>query len=91
MVVNLNAIHESGLVEGEAARAVDAMADGTLNNFLALGSSPRRGLRKQLFAMFSERASEQRQIQGFLYPASDCEALVPTRISNYTAKPSSAS
>lgn len=84
MVVNLNAVHESGLIEGEAARAVDAMADGTLNGFLALGSSPRRALRKQLFAMLSAGGVEQRQIQGFLHPAADCAVLVPARIGNYT-------
>ena len=84
MVVNLHAARKSGLFAGEAARAVDAMADGTLNRFLALGSGPRGALRKRLFAMLSEGAAEQRQIEGFLHPASQCAVLVPARIGNYT-------
>ncbi|MBO4226831.1 fumarylacetoacetase [Bradyrhizobium neotropicale] len=84
MVLNLAAARESGMFAGNAAGAVDAMVDGTLNGFLALGSGPRRALRKQLFAMLSEHAVERESIQTFLLSATDCKMQAPAHIGNYS-------
>jgi len=44
MILNLAAAGERGLFTDDAARAVEGMADGTLNKFFALGPAPRRAL-----------------------------------------------
>lgn len=69
---------------GEARRAVDAMADGSLNGFFELGRGPRVALREQLLVLLAEGSSLESQAAQLLHRAADCEMHLPARISDYT-------
>src|SRR5436309_6083036 len=48
MILDLAAARHASLVAGEAARAVEAAAGGTLNPLFALGAGPRQALRARV-------------------------------------------
>ncbi len=86
MILDLAAAAEDGLLAGDAAlsRAVEALADGRLNAFFALGAAPRRALRARLFALLSEGNPRSMAAEACLRPASACAMQLPARIGDYT-------
>ena len=86
MILDLAAARAAELFEGEAARAVEAMAGGTLNAFFALGTGPRMALRARLSALLAEGNAERARarLEPCLHPTEDCTLHLPARIGDYT-------
>ena len=84
MILDLGAAQAAGLFEGEAARAVEAMADGTLNALFALGAGPRAALRARLSGLLAEGSAERAALEPLLHPAAGCTLHLPARIGDYT-------
>ncbi len=84
MILDLAAAQAAGLFEGEAARAVEAMAGGTLNAFFALGTGPRMALRARLSALLAKGSAERARLEPCLHPAEGCTPHLPARIGDYT-------
>jgi fumarylacetoacetase len=82
-ILDLAALAESDLLEGPAHHAAVAAAGNSLNPLLALGSGPRRELRRRLSTMLSDGAM-QPIVKRMLHDASDCELHLPARIGDYT-------
>lgn len=74
--------------QGEALRAVQAMAGGQLNSFFALGRGPRVALRERLLDLLSEHSNHRFELEGMganLLPlAAHCQLHLPARINDYT-------
>src|SRR5882757_1889592 len=62
-ILDLTSVAELGLLDEEAASAVAATADGTLNGLFSLGGVPRRSLRQQIFALLEESSPERVRVQ----------------------------
>lgn len=71
------------LLQGEARAAADAGSAGALNALLALGPLPRRALRRAVFRLLTDAASEQ-AVRPALIPAMQCELHVPAAVGDYT-------
>jgi fumarylacetoacetase len=88
MIFDLGAGLEAGLFTGEASRAAEAAAGGTLNPLMALGSGPRRALRKRLSALLSAGGPERAKVEPLagrlLHNAADCSMHLPAAIGSYT-------
>jgi fumarylacetoacetase len=88
MILDLPAALAAGLLEGDAALAVLAAADGRLNALLALGPGPRRALRRQAAALLDADGAAgrlaQAQASSLLHAAAECELLLPVEVRNYT-------
>ncbi len=84
MVLDLSAAHAAGLFSGEAARAAEAAAGGTLNALFALGAGPRRALRARLSELLAEGSAERAKAEPCLHPAARCALHLPARIGDYT-------
>lgn len=84
MILDLPAALAAGLFDGDARRAAEAASGQELNGFLALGSGPRRALRKRLSDLLSLDSVEKDKLEGFLYEASRCCMHLPARIGDYT-------
>ena len=88
MIFDLGAGLEAGLFTGEAARAAEAAAGGTLNPLMALGRGPRLALRKRLSALLwasgPERATVEPLTGRLLHSAADCSMHLPAAIGSYT-------
>ena len=82
--LDLGAALEAGLLAGEARTAVEAMAGGTLNGFLALGAGPRRALRARLSGILREGSAERVEAEPLLLDRSACAVHLPARIGDYT-------
>src|ERR1700683_4342856 len=52
-IFDIRAALAAGLFSGEAAVAAEAAAGGSLNPLMALGSGPRRALRRRVFDLFA--------------------------------------
>jgi fumarylacetoacetase len=83
-ILDLTSVAELGLLDEEAANAVAATADGTLNGLFSLGGAPRRNLRQQIFALLEASNPERRPVQRFLHSALACTLHVPAAIGGYT-------
>jgi fumarylacetoacetase len=84
MVLDLAAVHAAGLFSGDAARAVEAAAGGTLNALFALGAGPRRALRARLSELLAEGSAGRAEAEPCLHAAADCTLHLPARIGDYT-------
>ncbi|MFD6319266.1 fumarylacetoacetase [Methylorubrum thiocyanatum] len=82
-ILDLPALLATNLLSGEAAAAVEAVGE-TLNPLLALGSGPRRALRRDLSALLSEGHAERRKIEPLLHEAAACRLHLPAAIGDYT-------
>ncbi|WP_152276151.1 fumarylacetoacetase [Methylorubrum populi] len=82
-ILDLPALLATNLLSGEAAAAVEAVGE-TLNPLLALGSGPRRALRRDLSALLSEDQAERRKIEPLLHEAAACRLHLPAAIGDYT-------
>ena len=82
-ILDLPALLATNLLSGEAAAAVEAVGE-ILNPLLALGSGPRRALRRDLSALLSEGQAERRKIEPLLHEAAACRLHLPAAIGDYT-------
>ncbi|WP_376095847.1 fumarylacetoacetase [Roseomonas sp. CCTCC AB2023176] len=80
-ILDLTEALRLGLLAGEAARAVEATADGTLNGLMGLGAGPRRALRAQLSHLLAEGTQPRPHL---LHRSSDVTLHLPARIGDYT-------
>ncbi len=81
MILDLRALHDAGLLDGEAQAACHACTGPTLNPFLALGAGPRRALREAVSALLAEGADRRPDL---LHPAADCLLYMPAHVGDYT-------
>jgi fumarylacetoacetase len=87
-IFDLQAASTKGLFDGLAAEAMNATDGGTLNAFLALGSSARRAVRSRLVNLLDADGRERGRFQSLasdlLHEAADCRMHLPVNIGNYT-------
>lgn len=86
-VVDLRGLDAAGLLSGEAARAVRAVApaDHGLNALMALGHGPASALRAQLSELLREGgAGGLRERANLLHPQLQVRMHLPCRIGDYT-------
>ncbi len=85
-VLDLRAADGCGLIQGEAAAAVKACSGETLNGLLALGSPSWSALRRALFDLLLDSATEatQQAVKRCLIPQAQIEHRLPTQPGNYT-------
>ncbi len=83
-ILDLRALLDVGLLVGEARRAVEATAGGTLNLLLGLGAGPRGALRVRLSALLAEGSPDRAKVEPCLHAASGCTLHLPAAIGDYT-------
>jgi fumarylacetoacetase len=83
-IVDLAAVAQSGMLNGEAAAAAQAGAQDKLNALMAMGTSAWSALRLALSRALREGAAEQAALQSCLVPQAQAEYDVPARIGDYT-------
>ena len=83
-ILDLGAVLAAGLLEGDASRAADAAAGGTLNGLFGLGAGPRRALRTRLSAVLAQGSADRTQAEACLHDAAACALHLPARIGDYT-------
>lgn len=71
------------LLSDEASAAAEACEATTLNTLLALGTSPRRALRREVFGLLTDPARES-QVRPALTHISECELHLPAAVGDYT-------
>ena len=81
-VLDLAALCGTGLLHGDAARAV-AAAGSSLNATLAAGAGPRTALRAALSSLLSVGGAAE-QLGGLLHDAADCTLHLPCTVGDYT-------
>lgn len=82
-ILDLAALADGGLLQGEALRAADAARGTTLNPLLAIGPGPRRALRRRVSELLSDEANRA-DIEPLLHAAADCTLHLPAAIGDYT-------
>jgi len=81
-ILSLRALGHSGLVDGDAQIACNAADDQTsLNALLGLGTQYRTALRKVVSWLLAKGNTEHWEL---LYPAADCELMIPACVGDYT-------
>ncbi len=83
-IVDLCAAAASGLVEGEAALALDRACAETLNDLMALGPRPSKALRLVLSRLLRAGAPRAVDAAGWLVAQAEAEYRVPARVGDYT-------
>jgi len=83
-VLDLPALALTGLLEGEALKAASAGTAPSLNALLALGSGPRRALRRRVSALLASDSGEREIVEPLLVPMSKCTLHLPCTIGDYT-------
>ena len=84
MILDLAALAHSGLLEGEALAAAKAASGPTLNPLLALGTGPRRALRRAVSALLAKGSPKQPDVTPLLVPAHRAEMHLPARVGDYS-------
>ena len=80
-ILDLRAVREAGLLEGEAAAAAEAASGPNLNPLLSLGAGPRRALRAAVSALLAEGAPARPDL---LHDAAGCILYLPAKVGDYT-------
>ncbi len=80
-ILDLAAVHDAGLYDGDAAAALAACRGTTLNELLALGAPARRALRHAVSAVLQDGAVER---PAWLHRAADCAMFLPARVGDYS-------
>jgi fumarylacetoacetase len=80
-ILDLAAVHASGLLHGAAQMAGEACSGATLNRFLAMGAAPRRSLRHAVSDLLREGAPERHDL---LHDAPACIMQLPAAVGDYT-------
>lgn len=85
-VLDLRALAGQGLLEGEAAAALNACSGETLNGLLALGAPAWSALRRALFELMCDSSPEplQQAVRRCLVPLDRIEHRLPTQPGDYT-------
>ena len=78
----------AGLFSGEAETAARAASGGSLNPLMALGSGPRRALRRQVFDLLAsdgKNATKARDLaKSILHDANVCAMHIPAKAASFT-------
>ncbi|QEA12847.1 fumarylacetoacetase [Comamonas flocculans] len=82
--LDLAALAATGLVGAEAAPALQAAAQPTLNAFMAAGPTAWRALRHALFALLREGAPQQTTLRTCMLALADVEYALPAQVGDYT-------
>lgn len=83
-VLGLPALALAGLLEGDALRAASAGSSASLNALLALGSGPRRALRRRVSTLLASESGEREIVEPLLVPMAHCTLHLPCTIGDYT-------
>lgn len=83
-VIDLGALHQSGVVKGSAADALAACTAPRLNAFMALGPDAWSALRVALSRLFRKDARGAEGLAAVLIPQREAEYCVPADIGGYT-------
>jgi fumarylacetoacetase len=82
-ILDLLALAESELLDGDAQDAALAASGNSLNMLLALPAQARQALRQRISVLLSD-ASLKTAVEYMLHPAKDCTMHLPARIGDYT-------
>jgi fumarylacetoacetase len=82
-ILDLSAPYLRASFSGEAAVAAEKASGRTLNSLFALGSGPRRALRRQLSLLLAEEGGN-RALESALYPAAKCTLHLAADVGDYT-------
>lgn len=82
-ILDLAALAGSGLLSGDAALAAQTADAGELNALLALGSMPRRALRRRVSELLSDPAHRGR-VGPMLHESAACSLHLPARIGDFS-------
>ncbi|WP_395327499.1 fumarylacetoacetase [Novosphingobium sp. BL-8H] len=83
-ILDLAALAQSSLLQGEALAAAHAASDDSLNTLMAMGSGPRTALRHRVSALLSDGAGERDAVEPLLVPMAEAVLHLPARIGDYT-------
>src|SRR5271155_3036341 len=86
-ILDLASLHHGGGLADESVRpAAEACDSGSLNAMMALGTEPRRALRKRLHAMLRHDApaSDRKAAARHLIAQGDVDVLLPATVGDYT-------
>jgi len=83
-ILDLAALHASGLIGGAAAPALAAAADDSLNRFMALGQPAWSALRQALSDALRAGSHLQAKLGDCLLPQAQAEYKLPASIGDYT-------
>ncbi len=86
-ILNLDGMRGEGLLADDNVRlAADACASNSLNSLMALGSTPRRALRRRLHAILRQDApaSDRQAASRHVVEEADVEMLLPAVVGDYT-------
>jgi fumarylacetoacetase len=87
-IFDIRAAHTAGLFSGDAAIAAEAASGGALNPLLALGASPRRALRHQVFALLAADSPESGKAKAvekqIIHHAAACQMHLPAKVASFT-------
>lgn len=85
-IVDLAALSQTGLLNGQARAACDLAAQPKLNALMAAGPPAWQALRHGVFALLKSDApaSTQHAVQACLMPQAQAEYSLPTQIGDYT-------
>jgi fumarylacetoacetase len=83
MILDLAALADSHMLDGQAQQAARAGAGEALNALLALGAEHRSALRRAVSALLSSTA-RRGSVEPLLRRADECRMCLPARIGDYT-------
>jgi fumarylacetoacetase len=83
-VLDLAALEALHLVQGDAAEALHACAEPTLNTFMSLGRTAAGALRGALSRLLRTGAAEEGRLRGALIPQAAAEYRVAAQVGDYT-------
>ena len=87
-IFDIKAALAAGLFAGEAETAAKAASGGTLNPLIALGSGPRRALRRQVFDLLAADGKQSGKARGLakqiLHDANVCAMHLPAKPASFT-------
>ncbi|QPF72912.1 fumarylacetoacetase [Roseateles sp. DAIF2] len=83
-ILDLNRAASAGRWSSAEHVALQPLARGDLNAFMALPSAQRRALRQALFDALLAGSKQEAALQACLLPQDEAEMLVPCRIGDYT-------
>lgn len=87
-IFDLQVALEANLFDGTPRVAAEAASRGQLNNFFALGASPRQALRRELLKLLDENSPQRERLQALgetlLVPMRDCQMHLPAHVGDYT-------
>ncbi|MGH8415680.1 MAG: fumarylacetoacetase [Pseudomonas sp.] len=87
-IFDLQVAIEANLFDGTSRVAAEAASRGQLNDFFALGASPRQALRRELLKLLDENSPQRERLQALgetlLVPMRDCQMHLPAHVGDYT-------